>query len=37
MNGVETALNVQFQQYHGGVFVGNHVNKTLQVCVKEKM
>ncbi|KAL5496438.1 hypothetical protein EMCRGX_G012721 [Ephydatia muelleri] len=33
VKGVETALqslNVQRQQYHGGAFVGNHVNKMLQ-------
>ena len=39
VKGVETALqslNVQRQQYHGGAFVGNHVNKMLQVCVRKK-
>ena len=39
VNGVETALqslNVQRQQYHGGAFFGNHVNKMLQVCVSKK-
>ena len=36
---VETALaslNVQCQQYHSGEFIGNHVNKLLQVKSNNK-
>ena len=39
VNSIETALqslNVQHQQYHGGAFVGNHVNKMLQISVSQK-
>ena len=38
VKGVETALeslNVHCQQYHNGVFIGNHVQKLLQVISSE--
>ena len=38
VKGVETALqSLNGQQYHGGAFVGNHVNKSLQVSRMKQM
>ena len=28
---LENAFNVHRQQYYGGIFVGNHIHKTLKV------